>query len=137
MERYREIFHIAFKQARQNVSPCVCRYFSQYLPILPRVTSPYSPYISRYLPPGGVVSSEAPPARDAPAEMQAGQLRGLSLGTDMVMDETGSVLYRSQAELSICEEGKRDGTWVDTIDGRTVHAVACASKAKAKSGALR
>ena len=71
------------------------------------------------------------------AQVRAGQLRGLSLGTDMVMDETGSVLYRSQAELSICEEGKRDGTWVDTIDGRTVHAVACASKAKAKRGALR
>lgn len=71
------------------------------------------------------------------AQVRAGQLRGLSLGTDMVMDEAGSVLYRSQAELSICEEGKRDGTWVDTIDGRTVHAVACASKPKAKRGALR
>ncbi len=70
-------------------------------------------------------------------QVRSGQMRGLSLGTDMVMDEQGSVLYRNQAELSICEEGKRDGTWVDTIDGRPVHAIACASKDKARRGALR
>jgi len=61
-------------------------------------------------------------------QVRDGTLRGLSLGTDMVMSEGGDVLYRNQAELSICEEGRRPGTWVDTIDGRTVHAVACFSK---------
>ena len=40
-----------------------------------------------------------------------GTLRGLSLGTDIITDETGSVLYRNQAELSVCSEGRRPGTW--------------------------
>lgn len=61
-------------------------------------------------------------------QVRDGTLRGLSLGTDMVLSESGDVLYRNQAELSICEEGRRDGTWVDTIDGRTVRQVACFSK---------
>ena len=61
-------------------------------------------------------------------QVRDGTLRGLSLGTDMVLNESGDVLYRNQAELSICEEGRRPGTWVDTIDGRTVRQVACFSK---------
>ena len=61
-------------------------------------------------------------------QVRDGTLRGLSLGTDMVMSEGGDVVYRNQAELSLCEEGRRPGTWVDTINGRTVHAVACFSK---------
>ena len=48
-------------------------------------------------------------------------MRGLSLGTDMIMDEGGDVLFRGQAELSLCAEGKRPNTWVDTINGKTVH----------------
>lgn len=63
-------------------------------------------------------------------EVQNGTLRGLSLGTDMVLSEEGSVLYRNQAELSICQEGRRPNTWIDTINGQTVHQVACFSKQK-------
>ena len=60
---------------------------------------------------------------DAQAQQQVrdGTLRGLSLGTDMILDETGDVLFRGQAELSLCAEGKRPNTWVDTINGKTVH----------------
>lgn len=61
-------------------------------------------------------------------QVRNGTLRGLSLGTDMVLNEEGDVLYRNQAELSICEEGRRPGTWIDTINGQTVHQVACFSK---------
>jgi len=61
-------------------------------------------------------------------QVRNGTLRGLSLGTDMVMNQGGDVLYRNQAELSICEEGRRPNTWIDTINGRTVHQVACFSK---------
>ena len=65
---------------------------------------------------------------DAARQVRNGTLRGLSLGTDMVLSEDGDVLYRNQAELSICEEGRRPNTWIDTIDGQTVHQVACFSK---------
>ena len=61
-------------------------------------------------------------------KVRNGTVRGLSLGTDMVLGENGDVLYRAQKELSVCEEGKRDGTWISHINGRPVHAVACASK---------
>jgi hypothetical protein len=56
-----------------------------------------------------------------------GSLRGLSLGTDLITDETGSVLYRSQAELSVCSEGARKGTWIDTMNGKSVHGIECFS----------
>ena len=58
---------------------------------------------------------------DMARRIRSGEMRGLSLGTDLVMDEGGDVLYRGQAELSVCEEGRRSGTWIDTIDGKTVH----------------
>ena len=57
-----------------------------------------------------------------------GSMRGLSLGTDCVQDMSGQVLSRSQKELSICEEGRRTGTWITDINGQTVHTVACFSK---------
>ena len=60
-------------------------------------------------------------------EIRNGSLRGLSLGTDCVMDMDGSTLSRSQKELSVCEEGRRDGTWITHIGGQLVHQVACAS----------
>ncbi len=66
-------------------------------------------------------------------QVRDGTLRGLSLGTDMIMSEEGDVLYRNQAELSICAEGRRPGTWVDTIDGRTVHATECFSRTQRES----
>ena len=70
-------------------------------------------------------------------QVRAGELRGLSLGTDMILDEGGGVLFRNQAELSVCEEGRRSGTWIDSIDGRAVHAISCASKTSAQKSALR
>lgn len=50
-----------------------------------------------------------------------GSMRGLSLGTDMVGSVDGKVLYRGQAELSVCEQGRRSGTWIDTINGKNVY----------------
>lgn len=46
--------------------------------------------------------------------------RGLSLGTDLISTDTGTVLMRAQRELSVCKEGRRDGTWIDTVDGKRV-----------------
>ena len=73
---------------------------------------------------------------DAIQNVRNGSLRGLSLGTDMVMDEGGDVLYRGQQELSVCAEGRRTGTWIDTVDGRTVHRFDKASR-QTLSSALR
>ena len=70
-------------------------------------------------------------------QVRNGTLRGLSLGTDMLMSEEGNVLYRNQSELSICQEGRRPGTWVDTIDGKAVHAVACFSKRHERATSFR
>lgn len=63
--------------------------------------------------------------------VRRGEMRGLSLGTAMTLDSNGNVAYRGQEELSICEEGKRPGTWIDTMDGRPCLAVACFSKSAA------
>ena len=57
-----------------------------------------------------------------------GSMRGLSLGTDCVQTMDGNVLGRSQRELSLCEEGRRTGTWITDINNQTVHTVACFSK---------
>ena len=65
------------------------------------------------------------------AMVKNGTMRGLSLGTGMTLDTNGNVAYRGQEELSICEEGKRPGTWIDTISGKAVRQVACFSKAGA------
>ncbi len=59
----------------------------------------------------------------AQQQVRDGSLRGLSLGTDMIMNMQGEVAYRGQAELSVCAEGRRPGTWVDNINGQVVHAV--------------
>lgn len=67
-------------------------------------------------------------------QVRAGRLRGLSLGTDMIMDEDGKVLYRGQQELSVCAEGRRPGTWIDTVNGKTVHRYSRASNASTLSG---
>ena len=61
-------------------------------------------------------------------QVKKGEMRGLSLGTSMILAEDGSVAFRGQDELSICEEGKRPGTWIDTLDGRPCRAVECFSK---------
>lgn len=53
-------------------------------------------------------------------QIRSGEMRGLSLGTDMIGDTEGGVLYRGQNELSVCEEGRRAGTWIDHVDGTRV-----------------
>ena len=63
-------------------------------------------------------------------QVKDGQLRGLSLGTDCVQSMDGTVLSRSQKELSVCAEGRRSGTWITDIDNKTVHQVAEFSKSK-------
>ena len=64
-------------------------------------------------------------------------MRGLSLGTSMILDEDGSVAFRGQDELSICEEGKRPGTWIDTMTGVPCQAVECFSKSRAGAANAR
>lgn len=59
----------------------------------------------------------------AQQQVRDGSLRGLSLGTDMIMNMNGEVAYRGQAELSVCTEGRRPGTWIDNVNGQVVHAV--------------
>lgn len=61
-------------------------------------------------------------------QVKMGQMRGLSLGTSMILGEDGNVAFRGQDELSICQEGKRPGTWIDTMNGVACHTVACFSK---------
>lgn len=61
-------------------------------------------------------------------KVQSGKLRGLSLGTDCVADTSGGILSRYQKELSLCEEGRRAGTWITHIDGKQVHQVHAFSK---------
>ena len=63
--------------------------------------------------------------------VRKGEMRGLSLGTSMILGEDGDVAFRGQDELSICAEGKRPGTWIDTIAGKAVRQVACFSKSRA------
>ena len=65
------------------------------------------------------------------AQVKRGEMRGLSLGTSMILAEDGSVAFRGQDELSICEEGKRPGTWIDTMNGVPCRAVECFSKSRA------
>jgi len=64
-------------------------------------------------------------------QVKRGEMRGLSLGTSMILAEDGSVAFRGQDELSICEEGKRPGTWIDTMNGVPCRAVECFSKSAA------
>ena len=64
-------------------------------------------------------------------QVKKGEMRGLSLGTSMILAEDGSVAFRGQDELSICEEGKRPGTWIDTMNGVSCRAVECFSKSMA------
>jgi len=63
--------------------------------------------------------------------VRKGEMRGLSLGTSMILGEDGDVAFRGQDELSICAEGKRPGTWIDTIAGKAVRQVECFSKSRA------
>lgn len=74
---------------------------------------------------------------DDPQAMQdvrSGSMRGLSLGTGVVCDDTGATLMRTQDELSLCTEPRRGGCYIDTVDGAAVRTVQNFSK---RSGAPR
>lgn len=58
---------------------------------------------------------------DIEQQIHMGSLRGLSLGTDMIKSVDGNILYRGQQELSVCEEGRRNGTWIHRINGKQVY----------------
>ena len=60
-------------------------------------------------------------------QVKDGSLRGLSLGTDCIQSMSGETLSRAQRELSVCEEGRRNGTWITHIDNHPVHQVAAFS----------
>ena len=66
-----------------------------------------------------------------------GTLRGLSLGTDCIQSMDGAVLTRSQKELSVCGEGRRNGTWITHLDNQLVHTVAAFSKSNAGKRVVR
>lgn len=52
--------------------------------------------------------------------VNAGTARGLSLGTDLVCNSEGTVLSKTQQELSVCEQGRRPNTWIDHINNKRV-----------------
>ena len=66
----------------------------------------------------GVVNDPA-----AVQSVRSGNMRGLSLGTGVTMDVDGNALMRTQDELSLCEEPRRAGCYIDTLDGRSVRQV--------------
>ena len=49
-----------------------------------------------------------------------GSNQGLSLGTDVIQDVHGNALYKDQQELSVCNEPRRPGCFIDHVDGKTV-----------------
>ena len=70
-------------------------------------------------------------------QVKRGELRGLSLGTSLIVDTDGAVAFRGQDELSICAEGRRPGTWIDNVNGQPVRQVACFSKSMSGARAGR
>ena len=54
---------------------------------------------------------------DAARDVRAGTMRGLSLGTGVILDEDGRAMGRTQDELSLCSEPKRVGCYIDNVDG--------------------
>ena len=52
--------------------------------------------------------------------IRSGRNHGLSLGTDVISDMAGNTLVKSQQELSVCQEPRRRGCYIDSIDGRDV-----------------
>ena len=64
----------------------------------------------------------------AAANVRSGAMRGLSLGTSVIQDTSGKRVMVSQDELSLCEEPRRGGCYVDEVDGRSVHTRFHASK---------
>jgi hypothetical protein len=50
-------------------------------------------------------------------DVRSGRYMGLSLGTDCVTDAYGKCIYKTQQELSICNEPRRYGCYIDVLDG--------------------
>jgi len=71
---------------------------------------------------------------DSSAEqlVKSGAMRGLSLGTSVTTDAMGQFALRTHDELSICEEPRRVGCYIDSVDGRQVRAVHAFSKKGAR-----
>lgn len=69
---------------------------------------------------------------EAQASVRSGQMRELSLGTSVHSDGSG-VLYRSNDELSLCEQAARPGCIVTDLDGRRVGASYGFAKPKGES----
>ncbi len=63
----------------------------------------------------GVITDE-----DAEKLVKSGSMRGLSLGTSVTSDAMGHFALRVHDELSICEQPRRAGCWIDNVDGRQV-----------------
>ena len=63
----------------------------------------------------GVVSDPA-----VERSIRNGSNQGLSLGTDVVQDRSGTALYKEQQELSVCAEPRRPRCYIDTVDGKQV-----------------
>ena len=61
-------------------------------------------------------------------DVRSGSMRGLSLGTGVVTDDSGATLMRTQDELSLCTEPRRGGCYIDTVDGASVRTVQTFSK---------
>lgn len=62
-------------------------------------------------------------------QVRSGALRGLSLGTVVTTNaDTGRAVLKRQRELSLCTEPRRDGCFVDELDGRRVLSTHNASK---------
>lgn len=52
--------------------------------------------------------------------IRSGRNQGLSLGTDVISDMAGNTLVKSQQELSVCQEPRRRGCYIDSIDGKDI-----------------
>lgn len=57
--------------------------------------------------------------------VKSGQMRGLSLGTAVTTnsDDPNAAALRQHEEISICEEPRRSGCYIDEINGKTVRTV--------------
>ena len=70
---------------------------------------------------------------DAARSVRSGAMRGLSLGTGVVLDHAGNAMGRTQDELSRCVEPKRAGCYIDSGDGRDVRTVSVYSRKGART----
>lgn len=62
------------------------------------------------------------------ADVRSGAMRGLSLGSGVVLDSDGNRVNVSHDEVSICETPARNGCYIDSVNNKTVRAVECYSR---------